>query len=272
MTYVKLARAIRKLFRVVFPKIMLARARSRLKSWNEVEADLLEIVADRQRDAVDVGAYAGVYTMRLAKLARTVYAFEPDAEMAGMLRRAAPPNVRVSTSAVSSREGTSAFHVPLSNGRRAVVCGSLVAPQGRHCEVRTAKTVTLDAVLADSDVGFIKIDVEGAEQLVLLGARRLLARCRPVILAEANDSKAVATISAFFEQLDYTGFYVYEGKTFGLREYDAKMQKKQQLCAGLPSSQACFANNYFFVPSEAEKELRTEIDRFLALSRPANAG
>jgi len=248
----------------MFPKLMLVRARSRFRRWSEVEEDLLAIVVDRQRDAVDVGAYAGTYTLRLAELARTVYAFEPDVEMANMLRRVAPPNVRVSRNAVSDREGTSEFHVPSSKGRRAVTCGSLVAPRGRDYEVRLVKTTTLDAALVNSDVGFIKIDVEGAEQPVLAGAQQLIARCHPVILAEANNPESVATVSAFFERLDYAGFLVYEGRTFGLNEYKADMQDQRQWDPHLPRRQMRFVSNLFFAPSDAEMRLRAEMDKFLA--------
>ena len=265
--FVKQLRMSRKLVRAMFPKLMLARARSRFKRWSEVEEDLLEIVVDRQRAAVDVGAYAGTYTLRLAELAHTVYAFEPDVEMAAMLRRVAPPNVHVSQNAVSDREGTSEFHVPLSKSRRrSVNCGSLVAPRGHDYEVLRVKTTTLDAALDNFDVGFIKIDVEGAEQPVLVGAQKLIARCHPVILVEANNREAVATVSAFFAPLDYAGFLVYEGRTFGLGEYRVEMQDLRQWDQDphLPRRQMRYVSNLFFAPSDAETELRAEMDRFLA--------
>ena len=248
----------------MFPKFMLAHARSKQKHWSEVEEDLLPVVVVRQRDAVDVGAYAGSYTLLLAKLARTVYVFEADVEMATMLQRVALPNVRVSNTAVSDREGTSEFHVPSFKGRREVTCGSLVAPPGRGYDVRLVKTTTLDTALASSDVGFIKIDVEGAEQSVLVGAQQLIARCRPVILVEANTPEAVATVSAFFEPLEYAGFFVHEGRTFGLREFKTDMQDPRLGDENVPRRQMRFLNNFFFAPSDAETQLRAEMDRFLA--------
>jgi FkbM family methyltransferase len=263
--YFKFLFAIRKRLRVMFPKLMVAHARSAFERWSEVEEDLLTIVVDHERDAVDVGAHAGTYTVRLAKLARKVYAFEPDAQMAAMLQRVSDPNVRVSSKAVSDREGTSEFHVPSPKGVGVVPCGSLVVPDGIDYEVRRVETTTLDAALANSDVGFLKIDVEGAEQSVLLGARQLIARCRPVILAEANNTEAVATLSAFFQPLDYTGFFVYEGRTFGLHEYTVDMQDPRQWDPRLPRRQMRFVNNLFFAPSGTEQGFRAEIDRFLAL-------
>ncbi len=258
-----LLRAIRKLLRAMFPKFMHAYALSD-KHWSEVEEDLLPIVVDRQRDAVDVGAYVGSYTVALAKLARTVYAFEPDVELATLLRRATPPNVRVSHNAVSDRGGTTEFHVPLLAARRAVTCGSLVAAPGRDYDVRVVRTTTLDGALANSDVGFIKIDVEGAEHSVLVGGRQLIARCRPVVLVEANTPDAVATVSAFFKPLGYAGFFVREGRTFELLEFKADMQDPRLHEEPVPRRQMRFLNNFFFAPSEAETELRDKMDRFLA--------
>jgi FkbM family methyltransferase len=235
-----------------------------MKHWTEVEQDLLPIVVDQRRDAVDVGAYAGSYTLLLAKLARTVYAFEPDVEMATMLRRVAPRNVHVSRKAVSDQEGTSKFHVPSFKGRRAVTCGSLVVPQERSSDVRLVKTTTLDTALTNPDVGFIKIDVEGAEQSVLVGAQQLIARCRPVILVEANTPEAVAKVSAFFETLEYVGFFVHEGKTFGVHELKATMQNPEPRDEHAPRRQMRFINNFFFAPSHVAIELRAEMNRFLA--------
>jgi FkbM family methyltransferase len=257
-------RTIRKVLRAMFPKFMHARAHSKMKQWAEVEEALLPVVVYQQRDAVDVGAFVGSYTLHLAKLARTVYAFEPDVEMATMLRRVAPPNVRVFDNAVSDREGTSEFHVPSLKGRRAVTCGSLVPLQGRDHDMRLVKTTTLDAALANSDVGFIKIDVEGAEQSVLVGAQQLIARCRPVILVEANTPGAVVAVSAFFEPLEYAGFFVHKGRTFGLVDFKAEMQDPRLWNEHAPRHQMRLLNNFFFAPREAEVELRTEMDRFLA--------
>jgi FkbM family methyltransferase len=50
---------------------------------------------------------------------------------------------------------------------------------------------TLDAVwheLGEPPVSVIKLDVEGADSLVLAGARECLARCRPAVLLEWNET------------------------------------------------------------------------------------
>jgi FkbM family methyltransferase len=209
-----LLRAARRGLRATFPKSMHAYELAH-KCWIEVEEGLLPAVVDRQRDAVDVGAYVGRYTVALAVLARTVYAFEPEGELATMLRRAAPPNVRVCPEPVAERCRTGEFYVPVSDGRRNVTSGSLLATPGQAAfDTRTVRTTYLDAALASADVGFVKIDVEGAELLVLAGAQELIGRCRPVVLVEIVGVAEIAAVRAFFEPYGYAGFFVRDARTW----------------------------------------------------------
>lgn len=47
------------------------------------------------------------------------------------------------------------------------------------------KTSTLDDVFPTESIDLIKIDVEGFESEIFAGGRKVLARCKPIILAEA---------------------------------------------------------------------------------------
>ena len=51
-------------------------------------------------------------------------------------------------------------------------------------------------------VDFIKIDVEGHEVEVLLGAAATIERCRPMVLIELK-KEHVAEVDAWFRKLDY---------------------------------------------------------------------
>jgi hypothetical protein len=69
----------------------------------------------------------------------------------------------------------------------------------------------LDKELADRGgrrVGFIKIDMEGAEYCVFQGARELLRRDRPVILSEVFDAqlRAISGVDAVAYVEFLTGF------------------------------------------------------------------
>lgn len=64
-------------------------------------------------------------------------------------------------------------------------------------------TVTLDWLLSNySQPNFVKIDVEGAEFLVLKGAHRLLSDVRPTILCEVSAHCADA-VTALFRHHSY---------------------------------------------------------------------
>ena len=92
-----------------------------------------------------------------------------------------------------------------------------------------------------------------------------------MILAEANNREAVATVSAFFGALDYAGFMVYEGRTFGLDEYKVEMQDLRQWDLHVPRQQMHYVSN-FFSRRVSETMLRAEMDKFLVRHQPFATG
>ncbi len=138
------------------------------------------MTAVRSGDTVaDVGAFVGLYSIAIAKRIGEqgkVVAFEPDATNSSMLRRNIELNgvaglIEVHQAAVGPKKGEVAF---ASAGIE-----SHVLPSGRPGQ--RVPVVALDDVFSARPVHILKIDVEGFEDKVLLGARRLLAdpRLRP---------------------------------------------------------------------------------------------
>jgi FkbM family methyltransferase len=73
---------------------------------------------------------------------------------------------------------------------------------------QTVRALPLDDLLgADWDVGFLKIDVEGFERDVLLGAAKTLARCRPVIYLENDQPEKSAALLELLWAQDYVCWY-----------------------------------------------------------------
>lgn len=138
------------------------------------EADVIRLIGDTVRPGMtvaDVGANVGFHTVVLAQLVGEggrVHAFEPFPQTVDLLRanvwRHGCGNVLVHAQAVSDRAGT--VHISPDPAGRS---GAKLAPAG--IEVRA---VRLDDVLDAVPLGFLKVDVEGAEPLVLKGAVRLL--------------------------------------------------------------------------------------------------
>lgn len=151
----------------------------------EPELAFLRDIVPRGRTAIDVGANRGIYSYALAKVAGRVEAFEPHPALAQFVAGKLGRRVTVHTVALSNRTGTATLHVPRNDaGKSLHLMGSLrnvhVTQDIARIEVPLA---TLDG-FAFSDVGFIKIDVEGSELEVLEGASQTIARDRPSLLIE----------------------------------------------------------------------------------------
>ena len=136
--------------------------------------------------AVDVGASYGIYTCVLARLvgpAGRVYAFEPAAEAAAVLRRNVERHglgwVTVHQTACADAPGAAILRHEPDPGRNWLAASGDGEP---------VPVVRLDDVVERAD--FIKLDVERAEELVLRGAGRLLETSRPAILFEINAEAA----------------------------------------------------------------------------------
>lgn len=134
---------------------------------------------------VDVGAHIGEYTLLAARRvgdSGRVHAFEPDARMHAVLVE----NVRLNGLerivephpwAVSDADGETELSV---GAEPALSVLATAAPHGSGRSDRSrVRSVTLDSSLGRWRVDVVKIDVEGAELLVVRGALQLLARPSP---------------------------------------------------------------------------------------------
>jgi FkbM family methyltransferase len=164
---------------------------------------------------VDIGAHIGYYARIFSELvgpAGRVLAFEAEPENFELLRRhvsgAKYRNVEVFPYAVADRVGKLLLHLSPGHSNHSLVDG--YAPSKGTSEV---ESISLDAFLDGrgiDDVDFVKIDVEGAEPLVLAGMRNTLARSpRMAMLVEHNPVALRAggtEPDAFARSLESAGF------------------------------------------------------------------
>lgn len=197
--------------RFVSPRYTIAALVWSAARAGEPELLRLEQWVPRDRLALDIGANCGIYTWRLARLARQVHAFEPQAILAKRLKRAVP-NAVVHACALSDRVGMTELRMPVADGTAYYGWGT-IEPANRLAAVRhdAVRKVNVPLRRLDDldfdDVGFVKLDVEGHELAVLRGAENTLRRCGPTILLEADDRhrpQAIATVRAFLGEIDYS--------------------------------------------------------------------
>jgi FkbM family methyltransferase len=190
----------------------------------------------------DIGANIGLFSFAAAVAAGPagrVLAIEPDAVMAGLLRRSAAANdgcapVEVLPAAVCDTVSVARFHIARRNRATNHLAGFGTRQAGgvRRCEL--VMTVTLDW-LADHfpapDV--IKVDVERAELAVLAGGPRVLGR-GPTIICEvaAQNSGPVADI------LSGHRYTVYDGDLPGGGRVPQRAAPASTLAIAAPGPQA----------------------------------
>ncbi len=187
---------------------VLRRAR-RDRTKGELELTILSDLVDPRRMALDVGANRGVYSYFLSRLCPRVVAFEPNPKMLVTLRKNAARNVTVEAVALSDKSARAELNIPRSSHGYSNQCATL---NTRNSDQRYG-TVEVQSKRLDEysfdDVGFIKIDVEGHELAVLEGAQDTLARCRPNLLIEIEESHIGFAIEDAIGQVCQYGYDAY---------------------------------------------------------------
>jgi FkbM family methyltransferase len=172
---------------------------------------------------VDVGACYGIYTLAASRIVGEqgrVIAFEPALRAFRVLQRNIVLNRVTNTLAyplaLADKQGKAQlYHHPN------VGCDSLGRDHSFTRITEEVETEPLDSVLRENSidhVDLIKMDVQGAEELVLRGARKILDSSRPIVIFEF-EVYPPCTIPlglapygawAFLENLGYEFFIVHQ--------------------------------------------------------------
>lgn len=224
----------------------------------EREEDIIGDIVDPHRGSIDVGANLGRYTTLLAKNTDFVIAFEPHAQVAQLLRelvrRKGFTNVTIVEKAASSMpDQARPFFLPVEGTGHSTLEQTAQTNTTGVAEVITA---TLDQ-LADRDIGFVKIDVEGHEYDVLCGAKQFIAANSPTFMVEIETLIApgqIALIRDFFNERNYAGFYIYKDSLHSIDAFDERLQDRKALDWSRSRREMDFVNNFLFVPKGSRSE------------------
>lgn len=134
--------------------------------------------------AIDAGANIGTLTRVMLDAGARVHAFECNPAAAECLRHNCP-EAHVYEVALSDKPGELAFVPDANAGASYTLDHSPLDPRATsETSYAIVHSMALDSYLIQP--GFIKLDIEGFEVRALEGARRIIARHRPVILCEVN--------------------------------------------------------------------------------------
>ncbi len=164
------------------------------RDWVEPELRHLDQFLGKGDVFVDIGANIGLFTLKAAQLvgpSGRVFAVEPGRETAARLARNLALNqysyIEQIPVALSDREGVALLHHVMLGGDSQAF--SLLDYGEGDVAAEEVQCRTLDGVVAQfglTRLDCIKIDVEGAEPLVLKGGAETLSSLRPIIIFEVN--------------------------------------------------------------------------------------
>lgn len=143
--------------------------------------ELSRLFATKDRDILDVGSNAGIFALRWSLLGRYVYAFEPTMKYYSMLlqniKRNDLTNIFPLKVAAFSSGGIAYIDINESEP------GSHSLTKENAVGSEKILKIKIDS-LHLTNVGFVKIDVEGGELEVLRGMMSTIERNEPSILLE----------------------------------------------------------------------------------------
>lgn len=159
--------------------------------WEPQETEFIQKYIKKGWIVIDIGANIGYYTLLFSKLVGEkgkVYAFEPDPENFIILRRNISENklknVFLIKKAVANTDRKIKLFLDEENKGDHKIYNSFDSRQSININ-----SVKLDSLLGKSTkkVNFIKMDIQGAEYLALLGMQKLL-----------NNQKDISIISEYW--------------------------------------------------------------------------
>ncbi len=144
--------------------------------WEPAETAIFKQCIKDGMTVVDAGAYIGYFAILSSNLVGDrgkVYAFEPSPESRELLRKNilinVCDNVEVYSQAVSNKSGYATFHLSTTNSS-----GNSMFEEYRNTPQIDVAIVTLDEIVGNRKVDFVKMDIEGGEMRALQGMTGLI--------------------------------------------------------------------------------------------------
>lgn len=209
---------------LVFPKTTIGKQILVNGKFEEQDTAFISSIIKDDWNIIDVGCNIGYYTILFSKLASSghVWAVDPipyHIHVTGVsCHLNSIRNISLINKAISFENTTTSFSI-CEDGAFSSLKENKRSAQAQKIDV---ETVTLDSLLDLKEIDYIhfmKVDVEGAEELVVRGARESLKSQRiGIIMIEVcpsnlqNFDTNQAIIDKLFKDCGYEGFILEHGK------------------------------------------------------------
>lgn len=207
----------------------------------------------KDRISIDAGAHRGVYSCYMLPHSAAVLAFEPLPSMQEQLRQYFGDRIQLYPVALSDSDGQASLRLPrgLSSCATIDTHNPLDGLDRRPIDTIAVATRRLDSYHF-TNVGFIKIDVEGHEERVLRGALDTVRESRPTLLIEIEERHnpgSLARVATLLGGLGYEGWFLDRGRVRRIVEFELSRDQDRDH-VGLRGRLGRYINNFVFTFSE----------------------
>ena len=214
------------------------------KSYTLAETELYPISKIITKDSIvfDIGANRGElsYFFAVTCRAKTVFSFEPQKRMFGVLQGVAScvQNIVPIHKALSDSVSKMNIQIPVHASGRYTQSASLESNITGRKATEVVFLETLDTFVTENNISridFIKCDTEGHELPVFKGGQKTLTNLRPILFIEVKDQHK----TELFKLLKERGYIPYQSteaeKAYSENYYFVPLEKKDHILRSLIS-------------------------------------
>ena len=178
--------------------------------WEPHIINFLKCNYNKSKDFVDIGSNFGWHSLVSCKLFKSVHSFEPQKTLCDLqqesINNSSIKNIhlyRVGLSDKNEQAELNPVRYDVAGFNTGDVC---VGKGGEHIDLKTLDCFNFN------DVDVIKLDVQGLEEQVLLGAKNTIASNKPTIIVELENmhlGKFGITAASIFNLLRSWNYYCF---------------------------------------------------------------
>ncbi len=213
----------------------------------EKELTIIDRFSDKSKNALDIGVYRGVYSLKLSQNFNQIHSFEPNPLLFPYLNinlKKIIKNINLYNLALSNKSGETELKLPVrsksifkENIEELYQLGAAsIHPKNEFEDFKKVR-VKIDKLdnISINNIGFMKIDVEGHELEVIEGAKETITKDKPILLIEIekrHSKRPVEETIAKICNLNYECFFVKDKELIPVEKLNDKNLE----------------NNFFFLP------------------------
>jgi FkbM family methyltransferase len=220
--------------------------------WGEREIRALTALCDSARTSIDIGANRGEFIWFLARHSRDVIAIDANPACIPELQRRHRSRAKIENVGISNLSTMLELHIPGNDPRhgRATFSSDLgKAVAGKTTLVPVKPLTEVLGPVPASQIGFIKIDVEGHEMEVLEGAYPVIANGTPNLIIEIEEHHRAGSTSHIFAKmkaLGYHGWFAWRDQLCDIATFDNTRHQDYSWPDSKTTRHYNFCNNFIF--------------------------